>query len=124
MAEAGGPQSRVDTIEIDPLHADIAEMELSRKGLADRVRVLRGDDRDILPTLTGPYDVFFLDDGRREEMWPILKRLASPGGVLIDTGPLKEDLEKLVALLKKHPDMGKEAEDIYRDAVKRGMIVL
>ena len=63
MADAGGPACRVDTIENDPIHADIAEKELARWGLLDRVRVLRGDAGDVLLSLREPYDVVFSDGG-------------------------------------------------------------
>ena len=96
MADAGGPEARVDTIEIDPLHADIAERELARKGLGDRVRVLRGDASDILPTLTGPYDVAFADGG--DNVIPELTRLTRLGGVLFG-GQVKsgffDDVERI-----------------------------
>ena len=79
MAEAGGPRSHVDTIEIDPLHADLAEKTLGEKGLLDRVHILHGDASNILPTLTGPYDVVFVDGGDADVSRHV-KRLTRPGG--------------------------------------------
>ena len=79
MADAGGITSQVDTIEIDDAHADLAETELARMGLLDRVCVLRGDAKKILPTLAGPYDVVFVGGGEGD-MSRHLKRLARPGG--------------------------------------------
>lgn len=79
MADAGGPESRVDAIEVDPLHASLAEVELRRKGLESRVRVIAGDSRKILPGLTGPYDIVFVDGGQREELRSLLEA-ASRGG--------------------------------------------
>ena len=55
---AGG---RLDTIEIEKLHADAAEHWFERAGLADRVTVHRGAGLDVLATLPGPYDVAFID---------------------------------------------------------------
>ena len=81
MADAGGPGSRVDTIESDDDHADMAEAELERRGLLDRVHILRGDSAEVLPTLTEPYDVVFGDGGNREEIADELSRLTRPGGV-------------------------------------------
>lgn len=66
MASAGGATSRVDTIESDPLHADLADRGLARKRLATRVHVLRGKALEVLPTLRQPYDVIFLDGDWRE----------------------------------------------------------
>ena len=71
--------SRVDAIEVDPLHASLAEVELRRKGLESRVRVIAGDSRKILPGLTGPYDIVFVDGGQREELRSLLEA-ASRGG--------------------------------------------
>ncbi|MGH2404435.1 MAG: O-methyltransferase [bacterium] len=84
MADAGGRGADVDTIESVPEHADLAEAEFSRRGLADRIRVLRGEAREILPTLAGPYDVIFLDASWREypQFLPHLTRLIRAGGVL------------------------------------------
>ena len=48
---AGG---RLDTIEIEKLHADAAEHWFERAGLADRVTVHRGAGLDVLATLPGP----------------------------------------------------------------------
>ena len=79
MADAGGPDSRVDTIEIDPVHADLAEAELSKRGVSDRVRILRGDATEILQTLDEPYDAVF-SDGGQSDISHELRRLTRPGG--------------------------------------------
>jgi protein-L-isoaspartate O-methyltransferase len=79
MADAGGPNCQIDTIESDPSHADIAEAELSRRGLGDRVKVLRGDEADVLASLTGPYDVVFLD-GKGSDAHHLVDRILRPGG--------------------------------------------
>ncbi len=95
MAEAGGPGSRVDTIEADEEHADLAEQELSRRGLGDRVRVLRGEAMVLLPDLTDPYDVIFVDADWSEypAFLPQLARLTRPGGFLVTANlfPLFEE---------------------------------
>lgn len=95
MAEAGGPESRVDTIEGSDLHADLAEAELAERGLGDRVHVIRGEARDVLAGLTGPYDVIFLDaDWEEFPDWvDHLARLTRVGGVLVSANlfPLFEE---------------------------------
>lgn len=95
MAEAGGPGSHVDTIERVPLHADLAERELSSKGLADRVSVLRGEAREVLAKLAEPYDLVFVDgDWDQYPEWlPDLTRLTRKGGVMVTANlfPLFEE---------------------------------
>lgn len=85
MAEAGGPGCRVDTVEAVKEHADLAEQEFSRRGLADRIHVLRGEARNILSDLSEPYDVIFMDADWREypQFLPHLVRLTRPAGVLV-----------------------------------------
>ena len=102
MADAGGPNSRVDTIEFDHDHADMAEAELRRRGLLDRVRVLRGDSAEILPTLTEPYDVVFGDGGKREEVADELRRLIRPGGASAEVKRrLREPLIRTLGALRE-----------------------
>ena len=94
MAEAGGPESHVDTIENTSLHADLAEEEFSRRGLANRIRILRGEARDILPTLNDPYDIVFADANIDQfRLLLHLTRLTSQGGILItsNTSGLTEE---------------------------------
>ena len=85
MAEAGGSDIQVDTIESVTEHADLADAELASRGLSSRVTVLRGRALDVLPTLREPYDVVFLDGGWSEypEMLPDLARLTRVGGLLV-----------------------------------------
>ncbi len=85
MGEAGGPACSVDSIEAVPQHADLAEQEFSRRDLSGRIRVLRGQARDLLPRLVEAYDVIFLDAdwGEFPQFLPHLTRLVRPGGILV-----------------------------------------
>ena len=85
MAEAGGPDGHVDTIEGVEEHADLAEAEMASRGLSGQVTVIRGRALDVLPTLREPYDVVFLDGDWWEypDMLPDLARLTRVGGLLV-----------------------------------------
>ena len=85
LAEVGEPGSRVDTIENVDAHAALAERELARRGLAERVRILRGEARTLVPALAEPYDIVFVDSDWDEypELLPNLIRLTRPGGMLV-----------------------------------------
>lgn len=85
MASAGRPGCRVDTIESDRVHADLAEREIARKRIKERVHVLRGRALEVLPTLKRAYDVVFLDGDWRE--YPLyvrhLARLTKQGSIVV-----------------------------------------
>ena len=85
MATAAGPNCRVDTIEGDEDHADLAEQAFGHRGLSKRIRVLRGRGQNVLPRLRGHYDVIFLDGDWREypRYIPHLRRLTRPGSIVV-----------------------------------------
>jgi predicted O-methyltransferase YrrM len=85
MASAAGPTCRVESIEEDPDHADLAEQAFQQRGLSRRIRVLRGRGQDVIPKLKGRYDVVFLDGDWREYPGyiPHLSRLTRPGSIVV-----------------------------------------
>lgn len=76
---------RLDTIEVNDVHADAAAKWFERAGLSDRVTIHRGPGADVLETLPGPYDVVFVDADK--ESYPRYAAMAidrlRPGGMLI-----------------------------------------
>jgi caffeoyl-CoA O-methyltransferase len=85
MARELPADGRLDTIEIEQLHADAAEHWFGRAGLSDRVVVHRGAGVDVMATLPGPYDIAFIDANKDD--YPHYTRLAlerlRPGGMMI-----------------------------------------
>jgi caffeoyl-CoA O-methyltransferase len=63
MARALGDGGHLWSIEFEPHHAEIARANLAAAGVAERVTVLVGAGRDVLPTLEGhaPFDAVFID---------------------------------------------------------------
>lgn len=85
FALAMGDGGHVDTVEINPEHADIAEGWFREGGISDRVTVHRGPALDVVPSLTGPYDMVFLDGTKTDN--PRLVEMAIPrtrkGGLIL-----------------------------------------
>lgn len=81
---SAAPGPRVETIEYDDAHADAAEANFEDAGVADRVTVHRGAALDVLPRLTGPFDLVFLDATKSElpQYVEHARRLLRPGGLL------------------------------------------
>src|ERR1700709_1810070 len=85
MARELPADGHLDTIEIEKLHADAAEHWFERAGLGERVTVHRGAGAEVLATLSGPYDVAFIDADKAG--YPAYARMAlermRPGGIVI-----------------------------------------
>lgn len=85
MADAVPAGGMVHTIECNPHYAHIARQNLKVCGHDERVEVLTGDALQILPTLHGPYDFFFIDADKPNNpaylQWAL--RLARPSAVIV-----------------------------------------
>ena len=75
---------RVATIEIDPYTARLAEANIRKAGLSGKVEILVGDAAEILPTLSGEFDMVFLDTAHHELLDYIeeCERMLKKGGVV------------------------------------------
>ena len=77
----------LDTFEIDPRHAEVARETFRRAGFAGRATVHVGAAMDLLPSLSGPYDLCFIDADKasypRYVAWAA-DRLRIGGAVLLD----------------------------------------
>jgi len=81
----GAPDATVDTIEMDPGHAELAREIFHERGLGDRITVHDGVAEAILPALrSAAYDVAFFDGfAPTAEVVSDLRRLLRSGGVLV-----------------------------------------
>ena len=81
----GSPDGRVETIECDPAHAELARGHFAREGFTGRITVLEGRAVGLLAGLSGPYDLIFCDSDLEEYgAYPEhFARLLRPGGLLI-----------------------------------------
>ena len=78
------PGGELVTVEWNPDTAKLAAENLARTGVADRVRILVGDAREILADLEGPFDFIFNDIDKEgyPAVLPHLVELLRVGGVL------------------------------------------
>lgn len=85
LARALPVDGQLDTIEIDAAHADVAETNFAAAGVASRVTLHRGAGLDVLPRLSGPYDMAFIDADKQNNAayFDHAVRLSRPGGLII-----------------------------------------
>ncbi len=92
LARALPPGGKLISLEFNPKHAEVARANLAKAGVGDKVEVITGAALDTLPTLTGPFDFFFLDankDGYPDYFRWALK-LSRPGSVIVADNVVRE----------------------------------
>ena len=85
FARALAPGGQLITVEADPETAKIAEANLEKTGVRDRVTVLVGPAQDVLEDVEGPFDLIFVDinkEGYPDVLEPCIRRLRV-GGLLV-----------------------------------------
>lgn len=85
LARAVGGDGAVVTLESSQHHADIADRNLRRAGVADRVDIIVGPALDTLIGLTGPFDLVFIDADKENNTAYVRHavRLGRPGTVIV-----------------------------------------
>ncbi len=85
MAQYLDEAGSVTTIEWDADMAEKARENIKRAGYEDRITVIHNDAKDVLPTLTGEYDIIFLDGPKAHYIYMLNDciRLLKKGGMLI-----------------------------------------
>ena len=96
LARALPPSGRLITLELNPIHAEVALGNLRRAGLAGVVGLRLGRALDTLPALAaeglGPFDLVFIDADKPAYAdyltWAI--RLSRPGTLIIADNVIRE----------------------------------
>jgi len=62
----GAPDARVISIDTDPERLAVARGYVERAGVADRVELIEGAALEVLPKLSGPFDLAYVDAVKKE----------------------------------------------------------
>ncbi len=87
LARALPEGGQVVTLEYSPAHAEVAQANFARAGVADRVQVRVGAALETLPALEGeePFDLVFIDADKQNNSryfrWAL--KLTKPGSVIV-----------------------------------------
>ena len=85
LARALPPGGQLISLEYSPKHAEVARSNLARAGLAQVAEVKVGPGLELLPSLSGQFDFFFLDADKPgyPEYFRACLRLSRPGSVMV-----------------------------------------
>lgn len=92
LAIGVGKGGQVVTLEVDPHYAEVARDNLVAAGVADRVEVIVGAASHTLPTLSGPFDLIFIDADKPSNVLYLREalRLSRPGSVIVVDNVVRE----------------------------------
>ena len=106
MARALPENGKLVTLEIDPKHAEVAQQNFNRCGLASKIDIRLGKAIDMLPQLlaegAGPFDMIFIDADKPPytEYFQWALQLSRPGTLIIADNVIREGK----VLLEESPD--------------------
>ena len=115
LHETGG--GAVVAIEFDAGRAALARNNYEKAGLTETITLIEGDAREVITTLSGPFDLVFLD-AEKSQYADYLRAalpLVRPGGLIVgdDTTSLRDQMPDYIALAFSHPDL--ESVDVPID---------
>lgn len=96
MARALPKEGQLITVEYDPKHAQVAQKNIDRAGLASIVDIRVGKALDVLPQLyeekAGPFDMIFIDADKPPyaEYFQWALRLSRPGTLIIADNVIRD----------------------------------
>ncbi len=75
----------IDTLEINDELEDLIRSGWERAGVSSKIELHIGDALNTLKTLSGPYDLAFIDANKREypEYYELVLPLVRPGGLIV-----------------------------------------
>lgn len=82
------------TVEKDEEMIDIARSNIEKAGFSQKIKVIGGDAAEVLPILTGEYDMIFMDaaKGQYIEFLPDMERLLAKNGLIVTDNVLYQGM--------------------------------
>lgn len=111
LARHLGPDGTVTSVELDEGRHEMAKYYVEKSPYADRVELCLGDAEAVIDTLSGPFDLVFLDGPKGQylrQLEALLPKLA-PGAVILADN----------VLFRGYVRGDKEAPRRYKTIVKR-----
>ena len=95
--------TQLDTVEINEERISIAGHFFTKNHFDNRVRILKGDEKEIVQALHDTYDFIFLDGAKSNyiKLLPFIKKILNKGGILLaDNILFKKAADKHKTILK------------------------
>ncbi|MGH8269492.1 MAG: O-methyltransferase, partial [Steroidobacteraceae bacterium] len=85
LARALPPGGQLISLEYSPRHAEVARANLAHAGLATAAEILVGPGLELMPSLTAPFDFFFIDADKEgyPDYFRACLELSRPGSMMV-----------------------------------------
>lgn len=92
MARGMGSDGLLTTIEANEEYEGVIRKYLAKAAVADRVRLIIGDAKEVIPTLEGGFDMVFIDADKISypSYYDLVIEKLNPGGVILADNVLWE----------------------------------
>lgn len=92
MARGMGSDGLLTTIEANEEYEGVIRKYLAKAAVADRVRLIIGDAKEVIPTLEGGFDLVFIDADKISypSYYDLVIEKLNPGGVILADNVLWE----------------------------------
>ena len=127
MAEYNPIPCEITTIENYEKRIPIARENFKRAGKDEQITLLEGDAAEILPTLTEPFDLIFMDaaKGQYINFMPEIMRLLKTGGTLVSDNVLQDGdiIESHYAVTRRNRTIYKRMREYLYELTHRDDLV-
>jgi predicted O-methyltransferase YrrM len=127
MAEYGPKNCHITTIENYDKRIPIAKENFRRAGKEEQIKLIFGDATEVLPKLTGTYDLIFMDaaKGQYINFLPEILRLLAPGGTLVSDNVLQDGdiIESHFAVTRRNRTIHKRMREYLYELTHHGELV-
>lgn len=92
MARGMAPDGLLTTIEANEEYEGMIRKYLDRAGVADRVKLIIGDAKEVIPTLENGFDLVFIDADKISypKYYDLVMEKLNPGGIILSDNVLWE----------------------------------
>lgn len=103
MYEAAGTEPDIVTIERDEKMIELANVNLNKFNLSDKIKIEQGDCLDVLENLNEPFDLIFMDAGKGHynHFLPHCLRLLKEDGIIVADNVLFRGMVASQELVKR-----------------------
>jgi len=106
LKETGG---KLTTLEIDPVRAKLAQENFRQAGVDDRILLIEGDALKTLRTLTGTYDLVFIDAAKSQykQYLDLIYPRIPKGGIIIAHNAVQSaaSMRDYLEHVRNHPQL-------------------